>query len=97
MNVVGKRRGESSCADGGPRRGVDCALTRSGACVRVRIRVAVRSRSLTCLLYYLPTTVADWITIGVFGTSLIGPRVVVGVASIFFTTSMPLVTLPNTA
>jgi hypothetical protein len=49
------------------------------------------------LATYLPTTVADWITIGCCGTSPIGPRVVVGVASIFFTTSMPEVTLPNTA
>ena len=47
--------------------------------------------------YYLLTTVADWITIGFCGTSLIGPRVVVGVASMRLTTSMPLVTLPNTA
>ena len=46
---------------------------------------------------YLPTIVADWITTCFCGTSLIGPREVVGVPSIFFTTSMPEVTLPNTA
>ena len=46
---------------------------------------------------YFPTTLADWITTFVCGTSPIGPRVVVGVPSIFFTTSMPAITLPNTA
>jgi secreted trypsin-like serine protease len=45
----------------------------------------------------LPTTLADWITISFCGTSDIGPREVVGAASIFYTTSMPCVTLPNTA
>ncbi|MGF6642474.1 hypothetical protein P3T17_000593 [Paraburkholderia sp. GAS82] len=50
-----------------------------------------------CRSAYLLTIVADSITIGVCGTSDIGPRVVVGVPSIFFTTSMPEVTLPNTA
>jgi hypothetical protein len=46
---------------------------------------------------HFPTTLADWITTFVCGTSPIGPRVVVGVPSIFFTTSMPATTLPNTA
>ena len=46
---------------------------------------------------HFATTLADWITTFVCGTSPIGPRVVVGVPSIFFTTSMPATTLPNTA
>jgi len=51
----------------------------------------------SCRSIYFPTTLADWITTFVCGTSPIGPRVVVGVPSIFFTTSMPAITLPNTA
>jgi hypothetical protein len=88
---VGGRRGEWDgwgAAHGwmGPRRGMDGA--RGGERV---------DRRGVHLLVYLLTTVADSITIGVCGTSAIGPRVVVGVPSIFFTTSMPEVTLPNTA
>ena len=55
-----------------------------------------RARLATGASDYCETTVADSITVGFCGTSCIGPRVVVGLPSIFFTTSMPLVTLPNT-
>jgi len=62
----------------------------------VALAPRMRARAHECR-YYLLTTVADWITIGFCGTSLIGPRLVVGLASMRLTTSMPLVTLPNTA
>jgi hypothetical protein len=86
---VDKRRGASSCTDDWPRRGRGL---RSG------LRPRGFARSFGSLVRcYLLTTVADSITIGFCGTSLIAPRVVVGLASMRFTTSMPLVTLPNTA
>ena len=60
----------------------------------LRGEVEVREEELQ--RYFCPTSVIDSITTGFTGTFWCMPRLPVGTATILFTTSMPLTTLPNT-